>query len=105
MAAKKYPAPKHPDPIKPPTHKDMLGLIAMASHYAICDPEEMRKGIDLLSAALYKLGIHQYFSGGWFGGLVDVRETTYQSDLSYNKFQWLCLIKRLSTFKINNEED
>lgn len=105
MAAKKYPAPKHPDPIKPPTHKDMLGLIAMASHYAICDPEEMRMGIGLLSAALYKLGIHQYFSGGWFGGLVDVRETTYQSDLSYNKFQWLCLIERLSTFKINNEEN
>ena len=105
MAAKKYPAPKHPDSIKPPTHKDKLGLIAMASHYAICDPEEMRMGIGLLSAALYKLGIHQYFSGGLFGGLVDVRKTSYQSDLWYNKFQWLRLIERLSTFKINNEED
>lgn len=104
MTTKTYPAPKHPDPIKPPTHKDMLDMIAMASHYAMCDPKEMRMGIGLLSAALYKLGIHQYFSGGWFGGLADVHETTYQSDLSCNKFQWLCLIYRLSRFEINNEE-
>ncbi len=105
MSTKKYPAPKHPDPIKPPTHKDMLDMIAMASHYAICDPEDMRKGIGLLSAALYKFGIHQHFCGGLFGGLEDVHKTSYQSDSSYNKFQWLRLIQRLSRFKINNEED
>lgn len=106
MSIKKYQAPKHPAPIKPPTHKDMLELIAMAADFAsMSDPEDMRKGIGLLSDALHKLGIHQYFRGGLFGGLDDVHKTSYQSDLSYNKFQWIWLIGRLSTFKINNKED
>ena len=82
----------------------MLELIAMAADFAsMSDPEDMRKGIGLLSYALHKLGIHQYFCGGWFGGLEDVHRTSYQSDSSYNKFQWLLLIQRLSTFKIERD--
>jgi len=104
MSTKKYPAPKHPDPIKPPTHKDMLELIAMAADFAsISDPGDMRKGIGLLAGALHKLGIHHYFCGGLFGGLEDVHRTSYQSDLSYNKFQWLRFIQRLSTFKVERD--